>query len=180
MTEAAPALKFKSHIEGKNAEVAIWADRIEWSRAGEVSKGKLALSTVTVGLSLLGTGVRKSGDSSVLPISSVSAVNTKRDGLMNDLIQVISSGTLAVEFRVSHKEAPLIRDTIMGLVETSRRTPEPHVEVVTASPLPTPAPATALATDPAEQLKKLADLHQSGLLTDEEFAAKRAAIVDKL
>ena len=34
--------------------------------------------------------------------------------------------------------------------------------------------------DPAEQLKKLADLHQSGLLTDEEFAAKRATIVDKL
>jgi hypothetical protein len=29
-------------------------------------------------------------------------------------------------------------------------------------------------------LKKLADLHQSGLLTDEEFAAKRATIVDQL
>lgn len=38
----------------------------------------------------------------------------------------------------------------------------------------------APAADPAEQLKKLADLHQSGLLTDEEFATKRAAIVDKL
>ena len=33
---------------------------------------------------------------------------------------------------------------------------------------------------PAEQLKKLADLHQSGLLTDEEFATKRQVIVDKL
>jgi hypothetical protein len=40
--------------------------------------------------------------------------------------------------------------------------------------------APASADDPAEQLKKLADLHQSGLLTDEEFAAKRAAMVDKL
>jgi hypothetical protein len=29
-------------------------------------------------------------------------------------------------------------------------------------------------------LKKLADLHQSGPLTDEEFAAKRSAIVDRL
>ena len=36
------------------------------------------------------------------------------------------------------------------------------------------------APDPAGQLKKLADLHDSGLLTDEEFAAKRAAIVDRL
>lgn len=43
-----------------------------------------------------------------------------------------------------------------------------------------PLPAEAQAPDPAEQLKKLADLHQSGLLTDEEFAAKRATIVDKL
>jgi hypothetical protein len=42
------------------------------------------------------------------------------------------------------------------------------------------APAPAAEADPAEQLKKLADLHQSGLITDEEFAAKRAVIVDKL
>ncbi len=34
--------------------------------------------------------------------------------------------------------------------------------------------------DPAEQLKQLADLHASGLLTDEEFEAKRAALVDRL
>ncbi len=42
------------------------------------------------------------------------------------------------------------------------------------------AQAPVSADDPAEQLKKLADLHQSGLLTDEEFAAKRAVIVDKI
>ena len=47
------------------------------------------------------------------------------------------------------------------------------------APPPAPTPAAAEA-DPAERLKKLADLHQSGLLTDEEWAAKRAAIVDQL
>jgi hypothetical protein len=47
------------------------------------------------------------------------------------------------------------------------------------APAQTPA-AAAPAADPAEQLKKLADLHQSGLLTDEEFALKRAALVEKL
>ena len=47
------------------------------------------------------------------------------------------------------------------------------------SPLSAPAPAIT-EPDPAEQLKKLADLHDSGLLTDEEFAAKRATIVEKL
>jgi hypothetical protein len=40
--------------------------------------------------------------------------------------------------------------------------------------------ARSVATDPAEQLKKLAELHDSGLLTDEEFEAKRAVLVDKL
>ena len=43
-----------------------------------------------------------------------------------------------------------------------------------------PMTAAASAVDLAEQLKKLADLHQSDLLTDEEFAAKRAVIVDQL
>jgi hypothetical protein len=48
------------------------------------------------------------------------------------------------------------------------------------APSPAPVPAAAPEADPAEQLKKLADLHESGLLTDEEFAAKRAALVDQL
>jgi hypothetical protein len=43
-----------------------------------------------------------------------------------------------------------------------------------------PLPADAPAADPAEQLKKLADLHQSGLLSDEEFAGKRTEIIDRI
>lgn len=50
--------------------------------------------------------------------------------------------------------------------------------------VPAPAPAAAATSasvaDPAEQLKKLSELHQSGLITDEEFAAKRAVLVDQL
>jgi len=49
------------------------------------------------------------------------------------------------------------------------------------APNATPASAQPAAEpDPADQLKKLADLHASGLLTDEEFASKRATLVDKL
>ena len=32
--------------------------------------------------------------------------------------------------------------------------------------------------DPVERLKKLAELHQSGVLTDEEFAAAKAKILN--
>jgi hypothetical protein len=39
-----------------------------------------------------------------------------------------------------------------------------------------PAPA-APAADPVEQLKELAELHQQGVLTDEEFAAQKAKVL---
>jgi hypothetical protein len=40
-----------------------------------------------------------------------------------------------------------------------------------------PAPAAAPAPDPIAQLKELGELHASGVLTDEEFAAQKAKIL---
>jgi Short C-terminal domain len=40
-----------------------------------------------------------------------------------------------------------------------------------------PAPAAAPAPDPIEQLKQLGQLHQQGVLTDEEFAAQKAKLL---
>jgi hypothetical protein len=39
------------------------------------------------------------------------------------------------------------------------------------------APPAAPAVDPVAQLKQLAELHQQGVLTDEEFAAQKAKIL---
>jgi hypothetical protein len=45
-------------------------------------------------------------------------------------------------------------------------------------PPPAPAPAAAApAEDPIEQLKQLGELHQQGILTDEEFAAQKARLL---
>jgi Short C-terminal domain len=45
-------------------------------------------------------------------------------------------------------------------------------------PAPPPAPAAAApADDPIEQLKQLGELHQQGILTDEEFAAQKARLL---
>ena len=41
---------------------------------------------------------------------------------------------------------------------------------------PPPAPAAA-APDPIEQLKQLGQLHEQGVLTDQEFAAQKAKIL---
>jgi hypothetical protein len=42
---------------------------------------------------------------------------------------------------------------------------------------PQAAPAPAAAPDPIEQLKQLGQLHEQGVLTDEEFAAQKAKIL---
>lgn len=45
-------------------------------------------------------------------------------------------------------------------------------------PAPAPAaPAAPAAPDPIAQLKQLGELHQQGVLTDEEFAAQKARIL---
>jgi membrane protease subunit (stomatin/prohibitin family) len=41
-----------------------------------------------------------------------------------------------------------------------------------------PPPEPAQQSDPAEELKKLGSLHESGVLTDEEFAAAKAKILN--
>jgi membrane protease subunit (stomatin/prohibitin family) len=43
-----------------------------------------------------------------------------------------------------------------------------------AAPVPAAAPAAA---DPYEQLKQLGELHEQGILTDEEFAAQKAKLL---
>lgn len=42
---------------------------------------------------------------------------------------------------------------------------------------PAPAPAVPAGTDLTAELTKLGDLHSSGLLTDEEFAAAKARLL---
>jgi hypothetical protein len=49
-------------------------------------------------------------------------------------------------------------------------------QAVAAAPAPVAAPAPA--ADPLAELQKLADLKQAGMLTDEEFTAMKAKIIN--
>jgi len=53
----------------------------------------------------------------------------------------------------------------------AEQNPQPEQQ---AAPPPAPAPA---APDPIAQLKELGELHASGVLTDEEFAAQKAKLL---
>lgn len=54
----------------------------------------------------------------------------------------------------------------------------PAPQVVYAAPPPAAAPAAAPAPDMGVQLQNLADLHASGALTDEEYAAAKAKVIN--
>jgi hypothetical protein len=47
-----------------------------------------------------------------------------------------------------------------------------------APPPPPAAPAAPAQSDMAAELKRLGDLHSQGILTDEEFAAAKAKLLD--
>lgn len=114
--DAAPLLQFTSHIQGKNAIVTIWPDRVEWIKPRGVSGGKVAAGVMTLGITTLATGVRsgKTG-TEMIPVKAISSVTTKRDGFSNTLVSVITAGN-TVDFRVSHKEAEQVKQVLTRLI----------------------------------------------------------------
>ena len=127
-----------------------------------------------MGLSLLKTGVQGRKDTNVIPVRLIQGVTTRRAGLRYTAV-VVTTGADSVEFHVSSSEADAAKSTITRLMigEPATSSPPPVVPVADSLP-PVPQP------DVADQLRKLAGLHESGLITDEEFATKRAALIEKL
>jgi hypothetical protein len=142
-----PLMHVKSHIEGKNADVRLWPDRIEWTKES--------------------FGGRRPASDTVL-LKHVTNVTTQKDGLRFYAVHVMTSaGAVAntIAFRVGKDEASAFRDAVLAAVRDLDR---PATVVVQG------APAAAEATV-AEKVKQLADLHAAGILTDEEFAAAKAS-----
>lgn len=177
-----PLMQFKSHIAGKNADVAIYPDRIVWSRKGLLGAGsKAALGLMTMGASLLATGIRRSEDGEVIPISSVSHVGKRRGkGLNTEVVFTTSGGDLVM--RVGHGLADKVIETVMAI----QRGDIPLAPVDTApaagygvAPEPA-APSAAGGEDVMAQIQQLASLRDAGVLTEEEFAAKKAELLSRI
>jgi hypothetical protein len=78
---------------------------------------------------------------------------------------VIAGTATSVSNRVSRRQAN------RWAQQEAAYEPQPAYE-----PVPQAAPVAA-APDPIEQLKQLGELHQQGVLTDEEFAAQKARLL---
>lgn len=102
-------MEFTSHIAGKNARVAIYNDRIEWEQQGKVSALKVASGAA------LFAGARKGGSSEMIPIRAITSVTTKKDGMRNHAVSIITGGN-TIDMRVSKSEADEIKSTLTRLM----------------------------------------------------------------
>ncbi len=170
--EQAPLKSFKSHIDGKNADVEIYPDRIEWGRSGKVSLTRMTAGVATMGASLAKTGLRKGGGSEMIPIKSLSSVTAGKDGLRFYKVTLITTGN-TIDFRVDKKTAEdvksLVTQLILGTHPTQQTAPAEQ-----PSSAPTPPPPSGSMAD---ELTKLAQLRDSGVLSPEEFDAQKARLL---
>jgi Short C-terminal domain len=79
---------------------------------------------------------------------------------------VIAGTATSVSNRVSRRQANRWAE------QEQQQYGEPQYQ----EPMPA-APPPAAAPDPIEQLKQLGQLHEQGILTDEEFAAQKAKLL---
>ncbi|MFE6966970.1 SHOCT domain-containing protein [Agromyces sp. NPDC057679] len=199
---------FTSHILGKNARVRVYDTHVEWEKPRGVSGGKITAGILTGGVSLLATGVKNGKhETEMIPIKNITSIVTKRDGMMNSKVQVITAGN-TLDMRVSHAEAAKVKDVVQRLMHgehvdpinpesfsSTGDTPAVQPAPAAAGPaqqLPTPA-APALAAPPApaaapaapqqdvmSALQQLGALRDAGILTPEEFETKKTELLSRI
>jgi hypothetical protein len=104
-------------------------------------------------------------DMEVTPIKSVTSVQAKKDGIRTKVTVYASGNT--IEFRCAYQEANRFKTAITNLILAK---PE------AAGPTTAPPPAI----DHADQIKKLGELRDQGLLTPEEFEAKKTELLSRM
>lgn len=87
---------------------------------------------------------------------------------------VIAGTASAVNGRVQRRQAEKFADRDAQIYANREQAYQQQM-----APQAAAAPAAApVAADPITQLKELGELHQQGILTDEEFAAQKAKILN--
>ena len=102
-------------------------------------------------------------------ISSLS-VNKKFTG---ETLKIHASGNSAEISSMMHGQGD-------ALVRAFHVAKPPSAAVMASAPSPAPAPATPTADDPIAQLERLAELRDKSIISEEEFATKKAEILARL
>ena len=108
----------KSRISGKNADVRIYDNRVEWAREAHGKAWNitaLAIAFCTVGISLIWFRPQfVTNATEVIPAAKISSIQTIKEGPINTKVSVITSGA-TIDFRTGHANAESIKSTLTGL-----------------------------------------------------------------
>ncbi len=88
----------------------------------------------------------------------------------------IAGTATAVSGRVQRRQAEKFADRDAQIYADREAAYQEQTQA--QAPPPPPAAAPAGGTDMIEQLKQLGELHAQGILTDEEFAAQKAKLLN--
>jgi Short C-terminal domain len=91
---------------------------------------------------------------------------------------VVAGTATAVSGRVQRRQAEKYADRDAAIAAERTQSYEQQMQAAEPEPAPAPDEAPALSTtDLVTQLKSLAELRDSGILTEEEFAAQKAKLL---
>jgi hypothetical protein len=151
-----------SHDAGRNSLVTLYPDRIERTKP-------------TSRMSLTGMLAGGPEDVEVIPMKSVSSVQARRGAWYHD-VTVFASGNTIV-FSVDAADAEKLRGLIMDQVLGGSA----HAAAPAAAAPAAPAAPEAPSGDALiEQIRKLGELRDAGILTPEEFESKKADLLGRL
>ena len=120
----------------------------------------------------------------VIPVQSITGVRYRKaslGGTMRGVIEFTVPGGMEQRTRAGHQAVDEIRNDNAVVILRPKHNPE--FEAIRDAVLAAIAGNTAaapLADDASAALRKLAGLHDSGLLSDDEFAAQRARIIGRI
>jgi hypothetical protein len=164
------SFKMGSRREIKRLPEHLWEnERVDLLTAGTYGSGTGVLVLTDRRLLFLKDGVM-SKTSEDFPLEKISSIQWST-GMLLGKMTVFASGNKAEILNVQKQDGKMITDAVRARI--AKGTPAPSEE-------PAPFASPVSGPDVYEQLKRLGELHQAGVLTDEEFAAKKQPLLDQI
>jgi hypothetical protein len=147
---------FSSHIEGRNATVTIYPDRIKYVRP----RG-FPMELVAKALPFLG----REEEGKIVPIRESSALEQRHDGAFYSVVEVTTTNQ-SVAMRLGHRFATEVHEEIDQLI----RGVHPMQEMA-------PVGAQDHSNGVIDELERLEALRADGVLTEGEFATQKRRVL---
>lgn len=179
-----PIMSFVGTNDEGQVNVNVFPNRLEWEQnvGLGLSAKKLAAGFMTGGFSLAATGVgrgsykRTKPTVNVLRLDSVSAVTSKHDGRLTAI--TIRTPSMSLTWKINKERAREVIRTLHHLVDSAKTgagQSQPQVSVNIAGQ--GAGAAGDSGADMLGRLEQLAQLHSSGVLSEEEFKAAKARLL---